>query len=138
MQTRGLVLEEYGKIAKELYKMGNKIEARIISQLAKEVAGQDFTTKAQKEYDQAVQQGISPEQLRSALSNQADGIEKSKALTKDLKRSGFKSEAEKLQKMSEQLARQSFVDMAGGQQKAIQKDIHSPNRDVNQVKDLDR
>ena len=138
MQTRGLVLEEYGKIAKELYKMGNKTEARIISQLSKEVAGQDFTTKAQKEYDQAVLQGTSPEQLRAALSNQAGGIEKSHALIKGLRQAGFKSEAEQLQTMSAQLARQSFVDMAGSQQKGIQKDIPAPSRDMNQGNDLDR
>ncbi|WP_373699412.1 relaxase/mobilization nuclease domain-containing protein [Neisseria dentiae] len=138
MQTRGLILEEYGKIAKELYKMGNKTEARIISQLAKEVAGQDFTTNAQKDYDQAAQQGTSPEQLRTALSNQAEGIEKSQALIKDLRQSGFKSETEQLQKMTAQLACQSFVDMASGQQKDIPKDIPAASRDMNQGKDLDR
>lgn len=138
MQTRGLVLEEYGKIAKELYKMGNKTEARIISKLAKEVAGESFDTQAQRQYDHVVRQGISSEQLRTALNDQVDGIENSKALMKDLRHSGFKTEADQLQKMSVQLARQSFVDMAGGQQKAIQKDIPAPSRDVNQEKDLDR
>ena len=53
MQTRGIVLEEYGAIAKELYKMGHKAEAKIISGLAKDVAGKSFTTKAQAQYDQA-------------------------------------------------------------------------------------
>ena len=138
MQTRGLVLEEYGKIAKELYKMGNKTEARIISKLAKEVAGESFDTQAQRQYNHVVRQGISSEQLRTALNDQVDGIENSKALMKDLRHSGFKTEADQLQKMSVQLARQSFVDMAGGQQKAIQKDIPAPSRDVNQEKDLDR
>ncbi|SAY51415.1 relaxase/mobilization nuclease domain-containing protein [Neisseria weaveri] len=51
IQTRGIVLEQYGQIAKELYKMGNKTEARIISQLAKDVAGQSFDTKAQSSFD---------------------------------------------------------------------------------------
>ncbi|QEY25795.1 relaxase/mobilization nuclease domain-containing protein [Neisseria zalophi] len=51
MQTRGIVLEQYGQIAKELYKMGHKSEARIISKLAKDVAGQSFDTKAQNQYD---------------------------------------------------------------------------------------
>ncbi|MFS6937862.1 relaxase/mobilization nuclease domain-containing protein [Neisseria animaloris] len=58
MQTRGIVLEQYGLIAKELYKMGNKTEARIISQLAKEVAGQSLDTKAQEQYDSV--KGIQP------------------------------------------------------------------------------
>lgn len=51
MHTRGIVLEQYGQIAKELYKMGHKSEARIISKLAKEVASQSFDTKAQTQYD---------------------------------------------------------------------------------------
>lgn len=51
MKTRGYILAEYGQIAKELYKMGHKTEARIISKLAKEVAGQPFTTQAQRQYD---------------------------------------------------------------------------------------
>ncbi|MFC3873686.1 relaxase/mobilization nuclease domain-containing protein [Neisseria musculi] len=51
LRTRGIVLEQYGQIAKELYKMGHKTEARIIGKLAKDVAGQDFTTKAQNQYD---------------------------------------------------------------------------------------
>ena len=53
MQTRGIILEEYGAIAKELYKMGHKSEAKIISGLAKEVAGQGFNTKAQDQFDKA-------------------------------------------------------------------------------------
>ena len=51
MKTRGYILAEYGLIAKELYKMGHKSEARIISQLAKDMAGQPVTTKAQQQYD---------------------------------------------------------------------------------------
>ena len=53
MKTRGYILSEYGLIAKELYKMGHKTEARIISQLAKDMAGQPFTTQAQQQYDKA-------------------------------------------------------------------------------------
>ncbi|MFC3873658.1 MULTISPECIES: hypothetical protein [Neisseria] len=51
LRTRGIVLEQYGQIAKELYKMGHKTKARIIGKLAKEVAGQSFDTKAQSRYD---------------------------------------------------------------------------------------
>ena len=51
MQTRGIILEQYGKIAKELYKMGHKTEARIVSKLAKETAAQPFDTQAQQSYD---------------------------------------------------------------------------------------
>ncbi|WP_434779307.1 relaxase/mobilization nuclease domain-containing protein [Neisseria sp. Ec49-e6-T10] len=51
METRGIVTENYGLIARELYKMGNKEEARIISQLAKEVNQAGFTTQAQQQFD---------------------------------------------------------------------------------------
>ena len=53
MKTRGYILSEYGLIAKELYKMGHKTEARMISKLAKDMAGQPFTTQAQRQYDDA-------------------------------------------------------------------------------------
>lgn len=51
LHSRGAVLEEYGQIAKELYKMGHKTEARLVSRLAKETASQPFETKAQQAYD---------------------------------------------------------------------------------------
>ncbi|MDO1510220.1 MULTISPECIES: hypothetical protein [unclassified Neisseria] len=47
-------MSEYEAIAKELYKMGHKSEAKIISGLAKEVAGQGFDTKAQMQFDQTI------------------------------------------------------------------------------------
>ena len=53
MQTRGIIVAEYGAIAKELYKMGHKSEAKIISGLAKEVAEQSFNTRAQAQFDHA-------------------------------------------------------------------------------------
>ena len=53
MQTRGYIFEQYNLISKELYKMGHKSEAKIISQLAKEMASQPLTTQAQKKYDNA-------------------------------------------------------------------------------------
>ena len=53
MQTRGIIVAEYGAIAKELYKMGHKSEAKIISGLANEVAEQSFNTRAQAQFDHA-------------------------------------------------------------------------------------
>ena len=53
MQTRGIITQEYGLIAKELYKMGYKTEARIISKLAREVNEAGFTTRMQDNYDTA-------------------------------------------------------------------------------------
>ena len=49
--ARGHIIEQYGMIAKELYKMGYKTEARIISRLAKDVSEQGYDTKAQIQYD---------------------------------------------------------------------------------------
>ena len=54
IQTRRFIFSEYGQIANELYKMGHKREAHLISRLAKEMIGQPLTTKAQKEYDTKV------------------------------------------------------------------------------------
>ena len=53
MQTRGIIVEQYGLIARELYNMGNKEDARIVSQLAKEVNQADFTTLPQQRFNQA-------------------------------------------------------------------------------------
>lgn len=72
MRTRGIVLEQYGQIAKELYKMGHKTEARIISKLAKDVAGQDFTTKAQNQYDSIRDHRPAIEQLQQQLAAKKD------------------------------------------------------------------
>ncbi|WP_434779028.1 relaxase/mobilization nuclease domain-containing protein [Neisseria sp. Ec49-e6-T10] len=52
MQTRDIIVENYGLIARELYKMGNKEEARIISKLAKEVSQANFTTQPQQRFDE--------------------------------------------------------------------------------------
>lgn len=72
MHTRGVVVGEYGKIAKELYKMGHKTEARIISKLAKEVAGQSFDTQAQNQYDSIRGNRPSIEQLKQQLDAERD------------------------------------------------------------------
>lgn len=53
METRGFISAEYGHIAKALYAAGYKTEARLIGKLAKDVAGRDFDTRAQKAYDQS-------------------------------------------------------------------------------------
>ncbi|XDZ52322.1 relaxase/mobilization nuclease domain-containing protein [Neisseriaceae bacterium CLB008] len=55
LQTRGIIVSEYGKIAKELYKLGHKTEARIISNLAKETTQAGFKTKAQDQFEAAQQ-----------------------------------------------------------------------------------
>ncbi|MDO4644142.1 MAG: hypothetical protein Q4A74_09925, partial [Cardiobacteriaceae bacterium] len=65
LQTRGIIIEEYGQIAKELYKMGHKTEARIISKLAREVAGQSFNTQAQDKFDRLAGNSRAVEQLRN-------------------------------------------------------------------------
>ncbi len=56
MQTRKIVSTEYGKIAKELYKIGARAEARVLSGFAKEIQQQGHTTQAQQRFDQAQEQ----------------------------------------------------------------------------------
>ncbi|WP_066570503.1 relaxase/mobilization nuclease domain-containing protein [Snodgrassella sp. CFCC 13594] len=55
MQTRGIIVSEYGLIAKELYKLGHKTEAKIVGKLAKEVDQANFSTKAQQIFDSTTQ-----------------------------------------------------------------------------------
>ena len=56
IRTRNIVSTEYGKIAKELYKIGAKAEARVISNFAKEIQQQGHTTQAQRRFDYAQDQ----------------------------------------------------------------------------------
>ncbi|WP_066570513.1 relaxase/mobilization nuclease domain-containing protein [Snodgrassella sp. CFCC 13594] len=65
MQTRGIIVGEYGRIAKELYKLGHKTEAKIVSKLAAEVSGTGFNTQAQVIFDQSVH-GLSKKQSHNA------------------------------------------------------------------------
>lgn len=60
MRSRSIITAEYGLIAKELYKMGHKTEARIVSRLTKEVSGKDFNTRAQEAYDRIAGQHLTP------------------------------------------------------------------------------
>ena len=68
MQTRGIIVEQYGLIARELYNMGNKEDARIVSQLAKEVNKADFTTLPQQRFDRT--------QGKTAEINVSDNVER--------------------------------------------------------------
>ncbi|MDO4641706.1 MAG: traS protein [Neisseria sp.] len=72
LQTRGIIIEEYGQIAKELYKMGHKTEARIISKLAREVAGQSFNTQAQDKFDRLAGNPRAVEQLQQQNQSEKD------------------------------------------------------------------
>lgn len=56
IQTRNIVSTEYGKIAKELFKIGAKAEARVLSTFAKEIQQQGHTTQAQQRFDQTQEQ----------------------------------------------------------------------------------
>lgn len=53
MQTRGIIVKEYGLIAKELYQLGHKTEAKIMRKLAVEVSNAGFTTRAQTIFDKS-------------------------------------------------------------------------------------
>ena len=52
LQNRDIVATEYGKIAKELYKIGARAEARMISCFAREIRLDDPITLAQQRFDQ--------------------------------------------------------------------------------------
>lgn len=73
MATRGIIIEEYGHIAKELYKLGHKTEARAVSQLAKEVREAGFETHAQQTYGISAQQ---KEPHAYTLDNNFDNLER--------------------------------------------------------------
>lgn len=51
VETRNIVSSEYGKIAKELYKIGAKTEARVLSGFAREIMLKDATTQAQQRFE---------------------------------------------------------------------------------------
>ncbi|MBQ9619992.1 MAG: hypothetical protein IJR44_05810, partial [Neisseriaceae bacterium] len=48
-------VEEYGALAKELYKLGHKKEARLISLLKKQVEDGDMRSEMQMKYDNAME-----------------------------------------------------------------------------------
>ena len=52
MENRDIVSTEYGKIARELYKIGAKVEARVLSDFAREVRMESHTTQAQQRFDE--------------------------------------------------------------------------------------
>ena len=54
LETQQIIVEEYGLLAKELFKLGYKKEARLISLLKKQVEDGDLSTHAQQEYDKAM------------------------------------------------------------------------------------
>lgn len=51
METRNIVSTEYGKIAKELYKIGAKGEARVVSGFARQIRLEGYTTQAQQRFE---------------------------------------------------------------------------------------
>jgi plasmid-related protein len=109
MHTRGLIVDEYGKIAKELYKMGHKTEARIISRLAKETAAQPRDTKAQQQFDTALNNGMTAEKLIQNLKHQLDESEQFSNLARKLSESGHKAEAKLMQDIAVAAAGRSIV-----------------------------
>lgn len=62
VEARNIVLTEYGKIAKELYKLGAKAEARILSGFAREIESASQATQIQLRYDQALEKAREKDQ----------------------------------------------------------------------------
>ena len=124
MHTRGLIVDEYGKIAKELYKMGHKTEARIIRRLAKETAAQPPDTKAQQQFDAAVNNGMTAEKLTQNLKHQLDESEQFSNLARKLSESGHKTEAKLMQDIAVAAAGRSIRrNISGTQQYPIGRKI---------------
>lgn len=64
LATRGVIAKEYGLIARELYKMGHKTEARMLKELQKQLAETGFTTKMQEQFDSLQPSFRRPEPVR--------------------------------------------------------------------------
>jgi len=56
METRQILSTEYGKIARELYKMGAKTEARIVSGFARKIQSEGHVTQADERFGHAKDQ----------------------------------------------------------------------------------
>ncbi len=52
LETRGMIVAEYGMIARQLYQHGYKTEANLIKKFSEEVAKQDINTRIQQKYDE--------------------------------------------------------------------------------------
>lgn len=130
MHTRGLILEEYGRIARELYRMGHKTEARIISRLSKEVASQPFETRAQEQYKAVRSRGITAGQLQSNLHRQIEDSDRFLDLAGKLTESGHKAEAETMRGLAMEAANRPITgDMAGGRSSTQSGHLQQPARE---------
>ena len=64
LETRGLISGEYRFLAKRLYDEGLKVEARMVSELAKGLEQADVRTKGQEKFDRyQVKQSLEPASL---------------------------------------------------------------------------
>ena len=130
MHTRGLILEEYGRIARELYRMGHKTEARIISRLSKEVASQPFETRAQEQYKAVRSRGITAGRLQSNLHRQIEDSDRFLDLAGKLTESGHKAEAETMRGLAMEAANRPITgDMAGGRSSTQSGHLQQPTRE---------
>lgn len=130
MHTRGLILEEYGRIARELYRMGHKTEARIISRLSKEVASQPFETRAQEQYKAVRSRGITAGQLQSNLHRQIEDSDRFLDLAGKLTESGRKAEAETMRALAMEAANRPITgDMAAGRSSTQSDHLQQPARE---------
>lgn len=72
-KSRQHITEQYGLIARELYKLGYKTEAKIMKDFANEVSGKSLDTQAQRLYDQHNHQAIQPQKEPSKINHHEDG-----------------------------------------------------------------
>ena len=76
LSTRGIIVSEYKSIARELYKLGYKTEARAISRLSREVENAGTAARAQQEYDRAVQAEQQQTNRSTPAQSRDNGIER--------------------------------------------------------------
>ena len=79
LETQKIIVDEYGALARELFKLGYKKEARLISLLKQQVENSDMDTEMQKEYDKKMAQRQpenTPTADRSGFSLSDDDIQR--------------------------------------------------------------
>ncbi len=80
LQTQGVIKSEYGFIAKELYQLGYKKEAKLISQLKKKLETADTRSAMQIDFDKATLQSTANQGGVSLSKSQAKPKEKDKEI----------------------------------------------------------
>ena len=71
LETQKIIVEEYGKLAHELYRLGYKQEAKLIAVLRKEVENGDMRSEMQMKYDKAMENSKT---ISDSMNNKTDSL----------------------------------------------------------------